>query len=250
MQSPLFIGTHRVELESVDSTNSYASSLLKEKQVFEGTVIMAHHQFGGKGQRGHTWQSEKDKNITISILLFPHHLKADQQFVLTQCASLAIVETLKNEVPESNELKIKWPNDILYSGIKMGGILIENSLRGENLSSSIIGIGLNINQHSFGELSACSLSGITGKHYVLDTILNSLYAKLESIYLGSKSANNSIEKEYLRHLFRLNEWATFLFEGKELEACITGIDRPGKLRLTTREGKQLVCGLQEIAYIL
>ena len=90
MHSPLFIGSHIISLESVDSTNKYTLELLKENQVFEGTVIMAQNQFDGKGQRNNHWQSEVGKNITLSIVLFPKNLKAENQFYLTQFVSLAL----------------------------------------------------------------------------------------------------------------------------------------------------------------
>src|SRR5690606_4492328 len=105
----------------------------------EGTVIMAVDQYAGKGQKGTSWQSEPGKNLTFSLLLTPAFLDPKNQFSLTVAMSLAVARWLESLLRAA--VTIKWPNDIYVSDRKIGGILIENILKGNIWKSAIVGIG-------------------------------------------------------------------------------------------------------------
>src|SRR5690606_26474526 len=122
-------------------------ALSKSTPLPEGTVIMAVDQHDGRGQKGTLWQSEPGKNLTASLLLTPTFLDPKQQFVLTAAISLAITRWLASLTHV--EVKIKWPNDIFIGDRKIGGILIENILKGKTWKSAVVGIGINVNQTSF-----------------------------------------------------------------------------------------------------
>jgi len=144
----LFIGKVYIKLNEVNSTNEYAKVLLSKNKPSEGTVIFAHYQTNGKGQFGKTWKSEKGKNLTFSIILYPNFLEAKRAYSLNQAVSLGLKDCIESQkIPVS----IKWPNDIYYHDKKLGGLLIENGLVGENINYSIIGIGLNVNQTTFSQ---------------------------------------------------------------------------------------------------
>ena len=144
MYNRLFIGNNIISLEEVDSTNRYLKDyLLKDNNTIEGLVVVATNQHSGRGQKGNTWQSEQGKNLTFSIFIKPN-IQVQAQFLISKAISLGIVDFL-NDVGLS-ELKIKWPNDIFCKDKKIARILIENTLKGNNVSNSIIGIGLNVNQ--------------------------------------------------------------------------------------------------------
>ena len=139
-------------LESIDSTNEECRRRISD--IDNLSVVAALSQTSGKGQRGNVWLSESGQNLTFSIVLkFPAKgLKAEMepmlaydQFVLSEITSLAIVDLLADF---GIEAKIKWPNDIYIGDRKICGMLIENSLRGEWIQHSIIGIGLNVNQRN------------------------------------------------------------------------------------------------------
>lgn len=132
-----------VQLNSIDSTNSHAQGIIAKNGLLQEMVFNASAQLEGKGQAGNSWESEPCTNLTFSLALQPVYLKAENQFYLTQAISLGIIDFLNN-----NEIKalIKWPNDILVDRKKITGILIENSIMGESLQSSVVGIGLNVNQ--------------------------------------------------------------------------------------------------------
>ena len=169
-------------LESIDSTNEECRRRISD--IDNLSVVAALSQTSGKGQRGNVWLSESGQNLTFSIVLkFPAKgLKAEMepmlaydQFVLSEITSLAIVDLLADF---GIEAKIKWPNDIYVGDRKICGILIENSLRGEWIQHSIIGIGLNVNQRNFdvtlpNPTSMVLCSGIL-EEYDLDYILEKL----------------------------------------------------------------------------
>lgn len=141
-------------LNSVDSTNDEAKRRISELDNL--AVLSAVSQTKGRGQRSNTWLSEPGKNLLMSIVLkyAPHGestsdslaVQAYDQQVISQITSLALVDLL---AAHEIEAKIKWPNDIYVGNKKICGILIENTVLGKWMTSSIIGIGLNVNQRSF-----------------------------------------------------------------------------------------------------
>src|SRR5690606_41931008 len=105
---------------------------------------MAVDQYNGRGQKDAVWQSEPGKNLTFSMLLMPTFLEPKQQFVLPAAISLAVARWLESLTRVT--VKIKWPNDIYIGDREIGGILIENILKGKTTKSANTGIGINVNQ--------------------------------------------------------------------------------------------------------
>ncbi|MCB0762899.1 MAG: biotin--[acetyl-CoA-carboxylase] ligase, partial [Flavobacteriales bacterium] len=184
MQNLQLISGHSViELDTVDSTNNYAANLAKSGQIGNGTVILSAHQSHGRGQRGHIWQSDAGTNLLMSYVLTRPIFTHETQFYLNKAVALGVRDMV--EKASAKCCKIKWPNDIFCDGLKLGGILIENSWRAQTLSSCIIGIGLNVNQTEFDTLRATSLAEILGKEQdvksCLRSILESLDVRLEQV---------------------------------------------------------------------
>ena len=142
----MIIGKKIIRYDSLTSTNSFASKLLKYDDPEEGTVIISGYQTNGRGQGTNKWDSEKDINLLFSIILFPELILPYDHNFINIFVSLGICDYLDLYFPGS---KIKKPNDIYYGNDKMAGILIENSIIDDLIKSSIIGIGLNVNQTSF-----------------------------------------------------------------------------------------------------
>ena len=142
-------------LDNVDSTNDEAKRRISELDNL--SVLSALSQTKGRGQGDHLWISETGSNLLFSIILKYSSpadavqspllsVQAHDQIVISQITALAVVDLL---AVHGIEAKIKWPNDIYVGDKKICGILIEHSVRGKWLISSIIGIGLNINQRNF-----------------------------------------------------------------------------------------------------
>lgn len=233
----LFIGQRLVKLPEIDSTNNYLKKLLSNsKPLAEGTVIMADHQFAGRGQQNNVWESEKGKNLTISILLRPSLLKIQQQFYLNKVVSLGINDCLTAIIGE--HCKIKWPNDVYYKDQKLGGVLIENQTQGNVLKASIIGIGINVNQQNFGAGTqrASSLSKILQRDYQLNDLLIQLCKSIENRYLQLKANQYSLlDEDYIRKLYRLNEVHRYAIAEEVFEGIIVGVNDQGYLLLKVND---------------
>ena len=112
-----------IKHDSLTSTSTFLSDLLKHQDLEEGTVVVADYQDAGKGQGEHSWVSARGENLLMSMLLFPAFLSAKWQFHLSRVASLALCDALENLGIDS---VIKWPNDILSGKGKIAGISLMN----------------------------------------------------------------------------------------------------------------------------
>ena len=249
-QKSLFIGQNRIELDKIDSTNNYASDLLSKKRPIEGTVILAHEQTAGKGQRGSTWETKAGLNLTVSIILYPRQ-ELKKQFFLNEVVSLALCDYVITELGE--QVKIKWPNDIFFKDKKIAGVLIENSVKGSVIDSSVIGIGLNVNQTAFGNypLQASSLKAISGKEYLLQNCLDAFCSFLEARYLQLKAGNEKIvQEDYHKALYRLGEFHNYIVDEKNILAKITGVSEEGKLLIETDQKEKYIFDNKEIRFVI
>lgn len=245
----IFTGKQLIRLKEVDSTNNYLSNLALKENISDGTVVMADHQFAGKGQRGNSWQTEKNKNLTFSIFYAPIHASLNKQFLLTQAISLGVYDYL---ITKCKQVKIKWPNDLYISNKKVGGILIENSIKGENISQIVIGIGLNINQTSFNwpENKATSLQIENADDYQLQEELSVLLSFIERRYLQWKNGHYSvINNQYLEVLYLYQSWHIFRTpEGNYFDGKIIGIDEAGQLIIEDTEAHIHKFGNKQIIF--
>ncbi|MEM1123318.1 MAG: biotin--[acetyl-CoA-carboxylase] ligase [Bacteroidota bacterium] len=234
----LFIGKTLHEFDALPSTNQFAYDLLSEERPAEGTVIMTHDQYAGKGQATNKWESEPHKNLTFTTILYPKFLGARKQFLLNQVVSLSVFDTLSKHVTEG--LKIKWPNDLYVFDKKITGILMQNSLKGSVLQSSVIGVGINVNQKQFvsDAPNPTSLVLETGKLINVKTLLSEFCQQLEKNYLQLKAGQSAtIQQRYLNTLYQYNQNAHYqrkdqsIFKGK-----IIGVTDTGKLKIKTSTG--------------
>nr|WP_183554181.1 biotin--[acetyl-CoA-carboxylase] ligase [Mucilaginibacter sp. AK015] len=248
--SGLFVGQNLVTLKEVDSTNTFLKNILSNsKPVPDGTVIMAEHQYAGRGQRENTWHAEPGKNLTFSILLNPTFLSAQQQFDLTRAVSMGVYDALYPLLRDN--LKIKWPNDIYYGDKKIGGMLIENILQGTQIKHSIIGIGLNVNQENFaaGTGNATSIKKILQKDYELKNILAEICSNIEAYYLQLKAGRfEFVRNLYLSRLYWLNERRKFKSNGHVFEGSIKNVKDNGLLVIEKETGEQTY-NLKEIEFL-
>lgn len=185
-------------VKSTDSTNTLLKELIAKGQ--EPKYIYAGYQTAGRGQKGNGWESEADKNLLCSILIDISHLSlAVSPFYLNVAVSVAVHRLLSQQlIAKSQQLAIKWPNDIYWKDKKIAGILIENTIFGSELKYSIAGIGLNVNQTEFKSdaPNPVSLKQITGKEYDLDELMRSLYDEVQ------KTLDENVWEAYKAHLYR------------------------------------------------
>ena len=234
----LFIGKVANYLASVDSTNIFANNLLSKSTPIEGTVIYTDNQYAGKGQIGSKWESAVGENIILSVILYPKFLPIQTQFKLNQVVALAVYDLLAAYIAPVDQLSVKWPNDIYINDKKIGGILIENKLKGSLLTSTIVGLGLNINQTNFSPNlpNPTSLLLETKKRQDTYDLIGLFCEHLERRYLQLKAKQHKqLDQDYLNALYAYQELRRYkiaatgtLFEGK-----IVGISPTGKLQIQT-----------------
>ena len=236
------IGSPFVELQSVDSTNKYAMSMVHDANLpgrqgvaQHGMAIFAHEQTDGKGQRGKKWSSEKGSNIALSIIINPNPLALSEQFKLSVCTAVSIHEFFSRFA--GDETKIKWPNDLYWRDRKAGGILIENIVgsRESGVGSwnwSVIGIGININQTLFpADLSnPVSLKQITGKEPEPVKLAKELCLIFDKNFqLLIKGNFEQLFAFYQAHLYKKNEKVRLKKGGRIFETTIKAVSETGQL---------------------
>jgi BirA family biotin operon repressor/biotin-[acetyl-CoA-carboxylase] ligase len=231
------IGSTIERIHETDSTNNYAVTQLLTKRLPEGVVFIADSQIDGRGLASGKWESESNMNLTFSIILYPGFLEIRRQFEISKVISLGVADYLKDQ---TGEVSVKWPNDLYIGDGKVGGILIENAIRINRITSCIVGIGLNINQQLFrsNAPNPVSLSQVTGKVYNLETALSDLCLKIDYRYQQLfNGAYLLIDKDYTRMLYRRGFWHWYTDENGDFEGKLLGVDQIGQLRIEARSGK-------------
>ena len=251
----LFIGKNSLFLHEVESTNTYAMNLLRNVNPIEGTIVYTDNQTHGKGQRGALWTSKIGQNITVSVVLKPQFLSLDKTFYLSKISALAVYDVLTDILTNSQyDIKIKWPNDILVNSRKIAGILIENNFTTHSIQYSVIGVGLNVNQHEFGdfERAATSLKLLLQKDFDRKMLLELLCQKLEKWYLKLKEQKfELIDETYLKYLFGINQTLSFenpdktVFDGK-----VIGVSKVGKLRIELSNSEVKEFDIKEVKFLV
>ncbi|CAN5256649.1 biotin--[acetyl-CoA-carboxylase] ligase [soil metagenome] len=247
----LFIGNQIIRLEEVDSTNNFSAALIRDTTIPEGTVVITEKQTSGRGQRGNTWYSEPGKNITCSIILKPVFLNIQNQFDLTRVIALGISDFLKGIFPES-EIYIKWPNDIIVNDRKIAGILIENSISSGKISSSVVGIGINVNQENFeeGASSAISIYQLSGKKFELTSLLKPLFRNIEARYLQLRASNlEKLRSDYDNLLFRKGVLSRYTDFDSVFDAVLEEVTVEGLLCLRRQNGQMSQYNFKEIGLL-
>lgn len=240
-----------IRLEEVNSTNAYLHSLNQKERLPEGSVVWADFQTSGRGQIGNSWESESGKNLTFSMVFYPSFLLARRQFLISQVAALSVKETLDEY---TRGITVKWPNDIYWNDKKICGMLIENDLAGEYIYSSIIGIGININQARFrgdapNPVSLCQILGKeVEKEDVMHRFLGHVYTNYLTLMEGEHDA--TLAGKYLDSLYRKEGF--FLYEDKNgrFEAEFAGIEPTGHLLLRTKDGSVRRYEFKEVKFVL
>lgn len=248
--------------DEVDSTNT---RLIAEKDAMcSGTIYSALFQTSGRGQKGNSWLAGKGENLTFSLLFKPSALQAERQFVISQATAVAISQYLEGL---GITPKIKWPNDILSGGKKICGILIENSLSDGRISSSVIGIGLNVNQLKFQEsLSRATSAALeTGLKFdireELEKLSDALLENLEK--LETPEDARTLHKNYMDRLYGLGEWREYIdrsdcdtliptterVDGVKFRGKIKDILENGCLLLENEKGEDKTFAFKQLSYI-
>ena len=240
-----------IKLDATDSTNSFLKELAQHSALGNFTTVAASYQTKGRGQQEGFWISDKAKNLTFSTLVFFKDLEIQQQKYLNFAVSLAVFHALQG-VGISN-LSIKWPNDILAGNHKIGGILIENSIKNRKIQRAVIGIGLNVNQEIFPNFKrkATSVKTCLQSGFELDLLLHLVLASLQKkIQLLNTQQLELLENDYLKVMYKKNVPTMFknrknvLFMG-----IIKGVSLEGNLQVLLEDDLLKEFAIKEISFV-
>lgn len=211
-----------ITLKEVGSTNEYVKERINELDDFE--VVYTSNQTKGKGRTGHTWDSESNKNVAMSLVI-----KSDKiinKFNLVSIATGVILAEYFENLGIEN-VKIKWPNDVYVNDKKIVGILLEGSLP----NYMVIGIGINVNQTKFEGFSATSIKNEIGMKIDPTLVAVDVSEALKDTLKNINSIENDIIERYTYFDYLLNKTISFVYNGEQLEGISKGIDFDGSLKV-------------------
>ncbi len=241
-----------IHLNEVDSTNAY---IMREAENLEAPVmVLAHTQTAGQGQRGNSWESEPGKNLTFSIFYCPDKLPPMAQFSMSEAVALGVVDFL---AAHDIEAKVKWPNDIYVGDRKICGILIRHSILGGVVSSSVIGVGIDVNQKVFfsDAPNPVSMWQLTGEEYDLSLMEKEIAEIMEQRLhlIRTDDDRRALHEEFMDKLWR-GDGCLHLFKdaatGETFTAKIESIASHGPMTLRLEDGTARTYAFKEVAFVM
>lgn len=238
-----------IKLDAIDSTNDFLKALSSQDELDNFTVVTAENQTKGKGQMGAKWQSESGKNLIMSALVKDFLFDNEQVFNLSLIVSLSVIEALKSlNIPD---LSIKWPNDIMSYNKKIGGILIENTIKSDGRIVSVVGLGLNVNQTNFEELpNASSLAVISGHEFDKELLPALIIERIQQKIESWESNSAIFWKEYFNTLFRKGVPMPFKNlhseSGQNFMGIIQGVSSIGKIQIMLEDDSVSEFDIKEV----
>lgn len=238
-----------IHLPETDSTNTYLHHYKGEEGSLM-TVVSTDFQTAGRGQGSNHWESEQGKNLTFSVKIHPQGVPVNRQFIMLEAGSLALKDVLSQY---SDDISIKWPNDIYWRDYKISGTLSECTISGNNIKSCIFGTGLNVNQKTFisDAPNPISLFQIIGKEIELQALLKQIINRMAHyIDLIDKGLYQTIDAIYHQSLYRLNQWHTYIDSEGNYEGKITGITPLGHLCIIDKQNRSHTYAFKEVKFVI
>lgn len=249
-----------IHIDETDSTNRWLKDKASEAEplggkpqtlrfqglnpkVSNGMVVWTDYQTAGRGCGTNRWESERGKNLLFSIKIHPKEIAASQQFHISMAVSLAITEALGQHI---GDLSIKWPNDIYWRNGKICGILIENTLKGNIIKNSVIGVGLNVNQRHFVSDAPNPVSmwqiceQETDREQLLQNILQAF----------DRYLYHDIKAQYCAMLYRKKGYHPYIDKHGAFMAEIVDVEDDGHLLLRDDNGHDRRYAFKEVQFII
>ena len=237
-----------IKLDAIDSTNDFLKALSSQDELDNFTVVTAENQTKGKGQMGAKWESESGKNLIMSALVKDFLYDNEQVFNLSLIVSLSVIEALKSlNIPD---LSIKWPNDIMSYNKKIGGILIENTIKSDGRIVSVVGLGLNVNQTNFEELpNASSLAVILGHAFDKELLPVLIIEKMQQKIALWESKSALFWNDYFETLFRKGvpmPFKNLVSSRQNFMGIIQGVSSVGKIQILLEDDSVSEFDIKEV----
>jgi BirA family biotin operon repressor/biotin-[acetyl-CoA-carboxylase] ligase len=240
-----FIGRQLHYFKSVTSTMKVARNLARDGAP-EGTVVIAEKQTTGRGRLGRVWLTPKG-NLAISIILRPELNDLPR---LIMIASLAVIRGI--ETVTGLKAQIKWPNDVLIKNKKVCGILIESEIKNDNVSFTIIGMGINtsLNPGEFPEIQShiTSLKHELGNGVSTVDLCCSVLNELEKLYLSTK-AGAPIHSEWVEHMETIGKLVQVKVGDSVEQGIAETVTEDGNLVLRHADGSHINIAFGDVTII-
>lgn len=237
---------HLIKLNAIPSTNDFLKELIQKEFVENFTCVVAENQTKGRGQMGAVWSTEQGKNLTFSVYVENVISDIADIYLLNVAVAVSVVKVLQQNL--ISKTAIKWPNDIMADNKKLGGILIENSIKGDGSITSIVGIGLNVNQKNFEDVpTASSMATNTDKIYDKELVLTELLKELENSIVSMKYHSAELWSIYKSNLFKKNIPTVFeVEEGVRIMGIIRDVNSQGLLILEHENESRHTYNIKEL----
>lgn len=230
-----YIGRNFIYAEEIESTNSFLLNRSTEYNK-NGTVVLAEKQSNGRGRKDRVWYSQKDQNLTFSVLLKGSKKINSKINLVNLAAALAVAFSIENLYQIRTDLK--WPNDVLISGKKVSGILIESVSSGNKIERIVAGFGINVNQTIFQgkfNIDPTSIRNELNESIDRERFLAEVLNHFEELLDKIATDNNFILKEW-RHKCRMIGERITVTDGEEtLYGIFEDIDDSGFLLLKVKD---------------
>lgn len=222
--------------------------------AYDYEVAVATFQTAGRGQKGNSWESEAGKNLLFSILAHPSGIKVQEQFYISEAIALAVSDSVMAAIgPEfAPDVSVKWSNDVYWKDFKMAGILIENTLQGDRILDTVVGVGLDVNQEVFvsDAPNPISLKNITGREFNLEDLLQDIIVRFIGYMELSADKRPDVDQAYRNRMYRREGYHQFRDENGIFDAQIEGIRPNGCLMLQTPSGEHRTYEFKQVQFIL
>jgi BirA family biotin operon repressor/biotin-[acetyl-CoA-carboxylase] ligase len=229
---------------SVESTNIEAFEMARNGAP-GGTLVVSEEQTAGRGRKGRSWVSAAGKSLSVSIVLRPKQ-PVKTWPLLTHAASVALVETVKElhslkVIRHALDVDLKWPNDVLISGRKCAGILLETVMEGSS-PAAVVGIGVNIREGSVPESlrsAAVSIEEMADEPVPRRRVLINFLRKFQECYLIFEEGDHRrLLERWKSHSSMWDGARVWITEGNTRRSAVTcGLNDVGALMVKTLDGK-------------
>ena len=242
-----------------DENASNKKIVLDDENAGKVQLVTTDYQTHGHGQVNTVWESARGENLLFSFLFRPQHITAGEQFFLSEIACLAVAHTLD---AYTEGISVKWPNDVYHHDRKICGMLLRHTLSGAQISATLVGIGLNLNQKQFvGDApNPVSLRQIIGHPVDREEVLCRFAHHFDRLLRAVTppdpderlAQRQHLHREYLRRLYHHDGAHDYVdtASGKTFSAHIVDVAPTGQLTLRTTDGRLRHYHFKEVRFVV
>lgn len=242
-----------------DENTSNKKIVLDDENAGKVQLVTTDYQTHGHGQVNTVWESARGENLLFSFLFRPQHITAGEQFFLSEIACLAVAHTLD---AYTEGISVKWPNDVYHHDRKICGMLLRHTLSGAQISATLVGIGLNLNQKQFvGDApNPVSLRQIIGRPVDREEVLCRFAHHFDRLLRAVTppdpderlAQRQRLHGEYLRRLYHRDGAHDYVdaASSETFSAHIVDVAPTGQLTLRTTDGRLRHYHFKEVRFVV